>query len=258
MSTWHHGGVDIGGSTIVVTGASHGIGRATALTLADHGAAVVAVGRDREALDSVAVATGGTSVVVDVADPAHAPHVVDRALAEYGRVDAVVANAGIGHTGAFADMPVGRMERLLAVNLHAPMLLARAAMPAMIEQGSGALVFVTSIAGVVPVPQEAAYCVSKTALESFADSVRGELRGTGVSVSTVRPGVVRTAFLDRRAHPYDRRFPRPLAPERVAAAVVDVLVTGAEQRTEPRWLDVAARLRASSPWLYRSLARRFG
>jgi hypothetical protein len=74
----------------------------------------------------------------------------------------------------------------------------------------------------------------------------------------VRPGVVRTAFHDHRELPYERRWPRPLAAERIAAAVVDVLESGADHRTEPRWLDVAAWLRSSSPWLYRSLSRRFG
>lgn len=250
--------MDLAGATVVVTGASHGIGRATAIELAEHGATVVALGRDRESLDDVTEQTGGSSLVVDVAEPGHAPLVVTHALAEHGRIDAVVANAGIGHTGPFTSMPTARIHELLDVNLRAPMLLARAAMPTLVEQHSGALVFVTSIAGVVPVPHEAAYCSSKTALEAFADSLRVELRGSGVAVSTVRPGVVRTGFHQARELPYDRRWPRPMAAERIAAAVVGVLESGAEHRTEPRWLDVAAWLRTSSPWLYRSLSRRFG
>jgi short-subunit dehydrogenase len=250
--------VDLGGATVVVTGASHGIGRATAFALAEEGATVVAVGRDEPSLEDVTDRVGGSYVVADVAEPGHAPVVVQHALAAHGRIDAVVANAGIGHTGPFASMPLSRIHELLDINLRAPMLLARAAVPSLVEQGSGALVFVTSIAGVVPVPHEAAYCSSKTALEAFADSLRVELRGSGVAVSTVRPGVVRTAFHSSRELPYDRRWPRPLAADRIAAAVVDVVQTGAEHRTEPRWLDVAAWLRASSPWLYRSLSRRFG
>jgi short-subunit dehydrogenase len=184
--------------------------------------------------------------------------VVAHALATHGRLDAVVANAGLGHTGPFASMPTTRIHQLIDVNLRAPMLLARAATPTLVEQGSGALVFVTSIAAVVPVPHEAAYCSSKTALEAFAESLRGELRGGGVAVSTVRPGVVRTGFHEARTLPYERRWPRPLAADRVASAVLDVLESGAEHRTEPRWLDLAAWVRTSSPWLYRSLSRRFG
>jgi short-subunit dehydrogenase len=250
--------VDLGGATVVVTGASHGIGRATAYALAEQGATVVALGRDEASLDDVTRDVGGSYLVVDVAKPDHVPQVVAHTLAEHGRIDAVVANAGIGHTGPFTSMPMARIHELLDVNLRAPMLLARAVVPSLVEQGSGALVFVTSIAGVVPVPHEAAYCSSKTALEAFADSLRAEVRGSGVAVSTVRPGVVRTAFHESRQLPYDRRWPRPLAAERIASAVVDVLQTGAEHRTEPRWLDVAAWLRSSSPWLYRSLSRRFG
>lgn len=250
--------MDLGGATVLVTGASHGIGRATAFALAEEGATVVALGRDEDSLEHLTRAIGGSYLVADVAQPGHAPRVMEHALSTHGRVDAVIANAGIGHTGPFTSMPLSRIHELLDVNLRAPMLLARAAMPTLVEQSSGALVFVTSIAGVVPVPREAAYCSSKTALEAFADSLRAELRGSGVAVSTVRPGVVRTAFHESRELPYDRRWPRPLAAERIARAVVDVLHTGAEHRTEPRWLDVAAWLRSSSPWLYRSLSRRFG
>lgn len=244
---------------MVVTGAGSGIGQATARALAERGARVVVVDRDSVAAELTATAVGGTSIVVDVRDPGHAEAVVAGALSHYQRLDAIIANAGVGYDGQFAAMPVAQIHALLDVNLRAPMLLARAALPVMTAQGTtGALVFTTSIAGVVPVPGEAAYCLSKTALESFADALREELRSTRITVSTVRPGVVRTAFHTSRNDPYDRRWPRPMAPEKVAEAVVDVLTTGAEHRTIPRWLSVAGYARRSVPWLYRALARRLG
>jgi short-subunit dehydrogenase len=244
---------------IVVTGAGSGIGRATALALATGGATVVAVDRDRAAADEVARLTAGSAVILDLIDPSHADRVVSAALADHGRIDAVVANAGIGYAGAFAQMPPETISALIDVNFRAPMLLTRAALPVLIEQGrGGALVFTTSIAGAVPVPTEAAYCASKTALESFADSLREELREHRIAVSTVRPGVVRTAFHDNRGEPYTRRFPRLIEPERVATAIVEVLESGAERRTVPPWLELAATARRSVPWLYRSLSRRFG
>ena len=255
---WHHYAVRVNDAVVIVTGAGHGIGRATAIALADHGARVTAVDRDAAALDHVRSRTGGPSITVDVAEPDHAGRVVEETLARYDRIDAVVAVAGIGYAGAFAAMPGKDIAALLDINLRAPMLITRAALPAMIDHGSGALVFITSIAGTVPVPTEAAYCVSKTALESFADSLREEVRDAGIAVSTVRPGVVRTAFLEQRKLPYGRRWPRPVPPERIAQAVVEVIESGAERRTEPSWLGLASRANRSVPWLYRPLSRRLG
>jgi short-subunit dehydrogenase len=251
--------VQLSGAVIIVTGAGHGIGQATALALSGRRAVVVAVDRDADALADLAMRIDVLTVDVDVADPAHADRVIDATIAAHGRVDAVIANAGIGYVGDFATMPVTEISALLDVNLRAPMLLARAALPHLLTQGRpGALLFTTSIAGTVPVPTESAYCASKTALESFADSLREELRGTPIAVSTVRPGVVRTDFHTNRNAPYDRSWPRPIPPERIATAILEVLETGAERRTVPRWLDLASRARRTAPWLYRPLSRRFG
>ncbi len=250
--------MDVGRAAVVVTGAGHGIGRATAVALAARGARVAAVDRDAEAVREVANQTDGIAVVADVTDSSHPNQVIEATLEAFGRIDAVIANAGIGYVGDFATMPVEAIDDLIAVNLRAPMLLARAALPLLLHQRSGALVFTTSIAGTLPVPTEAIYSLSKTALESFADSLREEIRGTGVVVSTVRPGVVRTRFHEQRSRPYDRRWPRPIPPERIAAAIVGVLESGAARRTVPAWLDIATQARRHLPWLYRPLSRRLG
>lgn len=246
------------GAVAVVTGASRGIGRATALALAGRGATVVGVARDEPALAALAGETGGSFVVADVADPAHAEAVVTHALHRHGRIDAVVCNAGVGFAGEFAAMPVARIGELLDVNVRAPVLLARAALPHLLPRRTGALVFVTSIAGAVPVPRETVYSMTKAAVEAFAEPLREELRGSGVTVSTVLPGVVDTAFFDRRGEPYTRRVPRPVSPERVAAVVVRAVTDGTPRAVTPRWLAGAARLRGAVPGVYRVLARRFG
>jgi short-subunit dehydrogenase len=246
------------GAVVVVTGAGNGIGRATAVELAARDVRLVAVDRDEAALATLVDEAGGLPVAVDVTDPGHGQLVVARALEAHGRIDAVAAVAGVGYAGEFAEMPTAAITTLLEVNLRAPMLLARAALPSMLERRSGNLVFVTSIAGTVPVPTEAAYCVSKAALESFADALREEVRDDGIVVSTVRPGVVRTAFLAQRGLPYDRRWPRPVPAAQLARAIVEVIDSGAERRTEPRWLGLAATARQRVPWLYRPLARRLG
>jgi short-subunit dehydrogenase len=173
-------------------------------------------------------------------------------------VDAVVANAGIGYVGQFAEMPVDTISSLLHINLRAPMLLIRAVLPRLLEQGDGgAIVITTSIGGAIPVPTEAAYGVSKTALESFAEALREEVRPAGITVSTIRPGVVATAFHEKRNVPYDRSFPKPVPPERVATVIAEVLQSGAVHRTVPPWLDVAVRFHRTAPRLYNALARRF-
>ena len=243
--------MELAGRVVLVTGASGGIGAATCAALTRRGAVVVAAGRDETALAAVAAAS---IVVADAADPAAAPALVATAVDRHGRLDAVVANAGIGWAGEFAGMDPARITELVDVNLRAPMLLARAALPVL--RRPGALVFLTSIAGLVGVPGETVYSVTKAGLETFATLLREEL--DGITVSTVAPGAVDTAFFINRGVPYDRSFPRPIPPGQVAEAVVEAIATGRQRRVEPRWLAVPARLSATVPKTYRALARRFG
>ena len=243
--------MELAGRVVLVTGASGGIGAATCAALTRRGAVVVAAGRDETALAAVAAAS---TVVADAADPAAAPALVATAVDRHGRLDAVVANAGIGWAGEFAGMDPARITELVDVNLRAPMLLARAALPVL--RRPGALVFLTSIAGLVGVPGETVYSVTKAGLETFATLLREEL--DGITVSTVAPGAVDTAFFTNRGVPYDRSFPRPIPPGQVAEAVVEAIATGRQRRVEPRWLAVPARLSATVPKTYRALARRFG
>lgn len=250
--------MQVAGKVAIVTGASHGIGRATAKALATRGATVVVAGLDDDALSTLADEIGGSWLGVDVRDPAHADDVVKHALDTHGRLDIVVANAGIGHAGEVAEMTAERVCDLVDINVRAPFLLARAALPPMLAQHSGALVFISSIAAGVLVPGESVYSATKAAVEAFAEPLREELRDTGITVSTVAPGVVDTRFFDDRGEPYDRRFPRPVAPEVIAAAVVRSIEDARRHTVVPRWLGIAPRVRAIAPRAYRTLARRFG
>jgi NAD(P)-dependent dehydrogenase (short-subunit alcohol dehydrogenase family) len=244
------GRVPLEGAVVLVTGASRGIGRAVVTALTARGAIVVAAGRDEQALAGTAAAS---TVVADVADPGAAAVLVETALTRHGRLTAVVASAGIGYAGPVAEMDPARITELLEVNLRAPLLLARAALPVLTRPG--ALVFLSSIAGLVGVPGETVYSVTKAGLETFATLLREEV--DGISVSTVAPGAVATGFFDTRGVPYDRGFPRPIPPERVAAAVVAAITTGRGRQVQPRWLALPARMSAATPRLYRALARRF-
>ncbi len=249
---------DLAGEVAVVTGATGGIGRALSGALADHGVLVVAVGRNPVQLAEVVARTRGTAVECDLREPGSAERVLAQATEAYGRVDIVVANAGIGFAGDVPSMTAESVAELVELNVIAPLQLARASLGPMLERGSGRLLFVTSIAGALGVPGEAVYSATKAATEMFADVLREEVRGTGVTVSTLVPGVVNTEFFQRRGLPYDRAFPRPMPPARVARAAVQLLVDGRRRRVVPAWLAVPIRLRSAAPALYRALERRFG
>ncbi len=249
--------MDVTGRLVLVTGASSGIGRATAVSLAAAGARVLVTGRDRDALAEVAAAARATALPADLADPAEV-HRLAAAVPEHGTLDVLVNNAGVGWKGAFAGMAVHDLERLLAVNVHAPLLLTRLLVEPMVQRRQGSVVFVTSIAGLTAVAQEAVYSASKGAVEVFAAALRAEVRPHGIHVSTVAPGVVATPFFERRGTPYDRSIPRPLSPERVADVVVRAVREGGATYVVPRWLTLPARLRGALPGVYRRLAERFG
>jgi short-subunit dehydrogenase len=250
--------VDLRGAVCLVTGASSGIGRATAIRLAAEGARVVALGRSRAALDEVAGRTSGPAVAADLTDPGEVDRAVMEAQEAAGPIDVLVNNAGQGWAGRFECMGPADAERLVALNLLAPIRLARALLPGMVERRRGAIVNVSSIAGHVGVPEEAVYAATKAALVGLSESLRSELRGSGVKVSLVSPGVIETPFFERRGRPYDRAFPRPVPPERVADAIVRAIRTGKAEVYVPRWMAVPARVRGTFPSLYRFLAYRFG
>lgn len=234
---------------VLITGASSGIGAATARAMAGTGARLVLAGRDRRRLDAVATATGGRALAGDIATGA--ADLAGRA----GPVDVLVSNAGAGWAGPTGATPAETIERLVAVNLTAPVLLARLLLPGMLERGRGHLVFVASIAGAVGVREEAVYSATKAGLIMFAEGLRRELRGVGVSV--VLPGVVDTPFFDRRGVPYARRRPRPVPPERVAGAIVTAIERGRAESYVPGWLRVPARMRGAAPGVFHRLAGRF-
>ncbi|WP_037366522.1 SDR family NAD(P)-dependent oxidoreductase [Amycolatopsis orientalis] len=243
--------------TALVTGASSGIGAATARELARSGVHVLLHGRDEDRLAALAQETGGTALAADLADPEAAARLAERALAVTGSVDLLVNNAGLGWAGPLPELSGERLRHLVAVNLTAPLDLTRALLPAMLERDRGQIVFVSSIAGRTGVAGEAVYAAAKSGVDAFADSLRFELHGTGVTVGIVVPGVVRTEFFARRGRPYTRSTPRPVSAERVAAAVVRAAARPGDYYV-PRWLRIPVALRGAAPGPYRTLAARFG
>ena len=248
----------LAGKVCLVTGATGGVGRATALALAAHGARLLLSGRDEQGLAELAHATGGSSFPADLSRAGAGGDLGDRALGAAGRIDVLVAAAGIGHYGPAGALDARALERLVAVNVTSVLELTGAVLPAMLERRSGNLVAIGSIAGRLGHRHEAAYAATKAAVSVFCDSLTEELAGTGVSVSLVTPGAVDTAFFERRGAAYDRAWPRPVAPETVAEQVVDVLLRPRDEVVVPGVLSAALRLRGALPGVYRALATRFG
>ncbi|TVT60471.1 SDR family NAD(P)-dependent oxidoreductase [Amycolatopsis rhizosphaerae] len=250
--------MDVRGALAVVTGASSGIGAATALRLHEAGARLVLHGRDPGRLAALAGRTGGATLTADFADPAAVPAAAEEITRRFGEVDILVNNAGIGWAGPFAEMTAADVRRIVEVNLLTPVELTRALLPSLRARPRSSVMFVTSIAGRTGVAGEAVYSGVKAGVDAFAESLRFELADSAVHVGVVVPGVVDTAFFTRRGRPYQRSSPRPVPADRVALAVLRSLREGRAEAYVPGWLRLPVAVRGLMPSLYRTLATRFG
>jgi short-subunit dehydrogenase len=242
----------------LVTGASSGIGEATATALAQTGWSVVGAGRDELALARVARQAGLAGIVAgDLTEPGGPEAAVQASLDTLGGLDLVVACAGSGWSGPLAEMSSIDVQVVLDANLGQTVQLARASAAAL-SSTRGQLILVGSVAGLLGVAHEAAYSAAKAGFAGLADALRSEWRPAGVAVTLVSPGVVDTPFFSRRNRPYQRRRPRPVP----VATVVSAILVAAERRPArvivPRWLAFPVWLHGTAPRLYDRLAARHG
>ncbi len=189
----------LSGKVVIVTGASAGIGQASARALSREGATLVLTARREERLRELAAETdrpGARAIYVvgDATDEATARAVTQRAMDEFGRIDILINNTGIGNYRSLVETSVDEYDDLMDTNMRSTFLFARQVAPVMIRQREGLMLMISSMAGVYGFPNQAVYCASKFAQVGFAQGLDKELRPHGIKVGTICPGGVKTEF----------------------------------------------------------------
>ncbi len=251
------------GKTVIVTGASSGIGESAARQFAAEGASVVLAARSAVVLDHLAseiAAEGGVAMAVptDVSDTSACALLLEAAQAKFGAIHVLVNNAGYNFRGPVEEAPSAELAKIIDVNLRAPVVLSRLALPYLRRSGKAAIVNVASIAGRIPLPYEATYSATKFGLRAFTFALAEELESTGITVSAVSPGPVETGFLLRDVEEVpDIVFSQPMSSAaEVAALVLDCAHDGALERVCPQisgYLATAGYLVPQLPRLLRPL-----
>lgn len=221
---------DFTGNVAIVTGAASGIGAASVRHLAALGARVVAVDLAALGAQEIADEVGGTSAVLDVADPAAWDQLVDDVTREYGGIDLAHLNAGVvttRHPYAVLDVGLAQYRRVMGVNLDGVLLGVLALAPVMSRRGGGAIVATASLAGLGPYYDDPFYAATKHAIVGFVRSAAPQLAADGVRLHAICPGGVQTAltdddFIKQRLAESDRPI---LDPSEVAVAVADMLAS---------------------------------
>ena len=247
--------MNVAGRTVLLTGATGGLGHAIARRLRAAGAQLVLTGRRSEVLESLAAETGGLTVAVDLSDPVAVQGLAD-ACAD---VDVLVANAGLPGSGQLTSFSVEEIDRALAVNLRAPMVLARLLAERMVARRSGHIVLMSSLAGKAAPPGSAVYSATKFGLRGFALSLREDLRRSGVGVSVVLPGFVRDAGMFHDAGTKLPPYVGTTTPDAVADAVLSAIEQDrGEVDVAPMTLRAGTAIAGAAPEIAAAVQRRLG
>ncbi len=245
---------------VLITGVSSGIGQRLAIDLVARGATVVGCGRSQERLQETLSEMRRTSpasavYVCDVADHEQVKNLIFYVLSEFGKIDVLINNAGIGLYQAFADSSLDAIEKIVRTNFLGALYCIKEALPSMVERRSGHIVNISSVAGKIGTPRMATYCATKFALIGLTESLYHELRPLGVHISVICPGPVRTKF---------RLFFDDLAPgapaflilnaEDVSQAVIHSLQKKKFEIVLPLWLALACFIKRLMPNLFRLLS----
>lgn len=245
----------IAGATVLLTGATGGIGQAIARLVAARGGQLILTGRRVEALDALAGELGARALAVDLSDRVQ----IERLIDDAGAVDLLIANAALPGSGRIETFSIEELDRALEVNLRAPIVLAHALLPGMLARRNGHLLFMSSLSGKSATTGSAVYSATKFGLRGFAAGLRADLHASGVGVSTVFPGFIRDAGMFANS---GVRLPPGVgtrSPEDVACAVVEAIERNrAEVDVAPLSLRAGAAVAGLAPELAMNVARRMG
>ncbi|MGW7001582.1 SDR family NAD(P)-dependent oxidoreductase [Streptomyces sp. NPDC054933] len=245
----------IAGSTVLLTGATGGIGRVIARQLTEKGARLALTGRRADALEPVAAEFNARGVVADLADAAQ----VARLAETCADSEILIANAALPSSGDLLDYTPEQLDRALAVNLRAAIALSRLLAPRMVEMGRGHIVLIGSISGKAATRSSSLYNATKFGLRGFAHGFRQDLHGTGVGVSLVQPGFVRDAGMFAATGATPPGGVRTVSPEQVAAGVIRAIERDVcEVNVAPLELRLLSAIAGQFPGFAEKVQRRAG
>ncbi|MDH3533611.1 MAG: SDR family NAD(P)-dependent oxidoreductase [Gammaproteobacteria bacterium] len=243
--------------TVVITGGSEGVGAAAARKFAEAGANLMLVARGKKNLEAIARElrdkTRVETFAIDVADADACVDLFKKTNFEFGRVDVLVNNAGFHRRGALESVDVEDLGKMIDVNLRAPIILTRIALPYLREAGGGAIINVGSLAGRTPVPNSATYAASKAGLRAFTRSMVDEFEDKSIKVAVVSPGPIDTGFIMSNIDEVsDLTFSQPISTaDEVAQAILDLCGNRQVEQSLPRSSGVLTMLTYLLPWLGR-------
>ena len=231
--------MDFKDKTVIITGGSEGVGAAAAHGFADAGANLVLVARTRKNLEAVAEVLRGKTrvetVAMDVSDPEACVNMFKKAQYEFDHIHVLVNNAGYHQRGPVETVSADDLGKMIDVNLKAPIMLCRHAIPYLKEAGEGAIINVASLAGRTPVPGAATYSASKFGLRAFSFALAEELVDTNIKVAAVSPGPIDTGFIMSNIDIVtDLTFSQPLSTaEEVAVEIMKLCSNDKRERSMP-------------------------
>ena len=245
--------------TVIITGGSEGVGAATARLFAEAGANLMLVARSKKNLESIATELRDKTRVelfaMDVTDDDACVDLFKKADFEFGRIDVLVNNAGHHARGNVRDVPAEDLGRTIDVNLKAPIILTRLALPYLEESGGGAIINVASLHGRLASVGATTYSASKFGLRIFTLALRQELEGSGIKAAVVSPGPVDTGFImDTLDDVDDLVLSQPISSaEEVGQAILDLCGNNIAEQAMPRSSGILATLAYLVPWLAKQL-----
>jgi short-subunit dehydrogenase len=247
--------MDISGSTVLLTGATGGLGQAIARALSAKGAQLILTGRRPDILEPLASELSARSLVVDLSEAAE----VDRLLSEAGDLDILIANAALPASGLLESFTLEQIDRALEVNLRAPIAMTHSLAPKMVKRGRGHLLFMSSLSGKTGTAGSSIYNATKFGLRGFAMAMRAELHGTSVGVSAVFPGFIRDAGMFAEAGVKLPTGVGTRSPEDVAKAVVQAIEHDrGEIDVAPLSLRIGSAFSGIAPELAATITRKTG